>query len=152
MTDETLPSADVVDAELVPYSEAEMGKYPALRLETGIGEAYDRATNVDELLDELPDAEGLREYLGRPITVHGASLRLGEADGRQTLYVMLDVTDDSSGKRLAMSTGAQAVMRQVNRAAALDAFPFQCMPYEVDLGKGRGTKSNPIHLGKVDRF
>jgi hypothetical protein len=152
VTNDNDSADDIADAELVPYSEAEMVKYPALPLETGVGEAYDRAETVEALLEELPDAEGLKEYLGRPITIHGASLRVGEADGKQTLYVMLDATDDSTGKRLAMSTGAGAVMRQVNRAAQLGVFPFQCMPYEVDLGKGRGTKSNPIHLGKVDRF
>lgn len=151
MSDEITP-AEVEDAEIVPFTEAEMTKYPALRLETGVGEAYDRAETADELLEDLPDAEGLREYLGRPITIHGASLRIGEADGKQTLYVMLDAEDQSTGKRLAMSTGAAAVMRQVNRAAQINAFPLSCMPYEVDLGKGRGTKSNPIHLGKVDRF
>jgi hypothetical protein len=150
VTDSEVTPADVIDAEVVPFTEAEIARYPALRLETGVGEAYDRAESADELLEELPDAVGLKEYLGRPITIHGASLRIGEADGKQTLYVMLDATDDSTGDRMAMSTGAGAVMRQVNRAAQIGAFPLTCMPYEVDLGKGRGTKSNPIHLGKVD--
>lgn len=150
MSDSDTTPAKIEDAELVPYSEAEMSKYPALRLETGVGEAYDKAETIDALLADLPDAEGLREYLGRPLTVNGASLRIGEVDGKQTLYTMLDVTDDSTGKSLVLSTGAAAVMRQLNRAAQLDAFPFQCLAYEVEINK-RG-RSNPIHLGKVDRF
>lgn len=128
----------------------ERKRFPALSVEHGIGEAYDSAPDIDALLADLPDAEGIKEYLGRPITVHGASLRIGEIDGKATLYVMLDVTDNSSGKRVAVSTGADAVMKQVNRAAQLDVFPFECMPYAVELGK-RG-QDDPIHLGKVDRF
>lgn len=150
MTDSDItPVGDPATRDL-PAVQDELSRFPALRLEMGIGEAYDRAADVEELLGELPDAEGIMDYLGRPITVHGASLRIGDIKGKPTVYVMLDVTDNSTGKRLPVSTGADAVMKQVNRAAQLNAFPFECMPYQVELDKSGQT--NPVHLGKVDRF
>jgi len=148
-SEEITPAGEQATKDL-PVVREELARFPALQLEMGIGEAYDRAADVDELLAELPDAEGIKEYLGRPITVHGASLRIGEIKGKPTVYVMLDVTDDSTGKRMPVSTGADAVMKQVNRAAQLGAFPFECMPYAVELNKS--GQDDPIHLGKVDRF
>lgn len=150
MSDQDITPAPAAPGPLAVELAEERKRFPDLRLEHGIGEAYDNAADLDALLEELPDAVGIKEYLGRPITVNGASLRLGEIDGRPTLYVMLDVTDNSTGTRVAVSTGADAVMKQVNRAAHLGLFPFEAMPYEVALGK-RG-QDDPIHLGKVDRF
>lgn len=147
-TDITPAEGEIVDAEVVPVGERD--KFSALPFESGIGAFYDSANDLDELLAEPNDAEGLIEYTGRPLTVHGASLHLGELEGKQTLFVVIDATDNSTGKRLPLTTGAGAVMRQLNRAAELGAFPFECMPYQRDLG--RKGRTNPIHLGKADRF
>jgi hypothetical protein len=125
-------------------------QYAGLRLEEGVGSFYATVDSVDELLGDLPDAEGLMEYTGRPITIHGATLRVGELEDRMTVFAVIDITDDSSGKRVMATTGASAVLAQLNKAALKKWFPLQCMPYQSELGKKGRT--DPLHLGKVDRF
>lgn len=150
MSSETLPEPSegaIIDAEIV---QQEMDWFKFLPFDTGVNAHYAKATTVDELLSDVPEAEGLREFTGKPLTIYGASLRQGELDGKQTWYVIVDAITNSTGERKALTTGAGAVMRQLARAFELDLYPFEAMPYEVTLG--RKGRSNPLHLGAVGRF
>lgn len=150
MTSEDITPVTDVSLETVALTKSAAQLYPALRLEEGVGSYYATVSNLDTMLDDLPDAEGLMDYTGKPITVHGATLRLGETDERMTVYAVIDITDDSTGRRVAATTGASAVLGQLNKAAAEGWFPFQCMPYQTKLNKKGRT--DPLHLGKVDRY
>lgn len=136
--------------EAVEIYRAELALYPALSVGHGIGDFYDKAPDLDSLLEDMPDAVGLMDFTGKPIQINSATLRLGEAEGRATVFAVIQITDMETGEQVATTTGAGAVLKQINRAYQLDAIPFQCKPYQVALGvKGR---TDPLHLGKLDRF
>ena len=136
--------------EAVEVYKSELALYPNLPLGHGIGDYYDQAPDLDALLEDMPEAVGLMDFTGKEIQVNSASLRLGEADGRPTVFAVIQITDMATGEQVATTTGAGAVLKQINRAAKLGLLPFVCKPYQVDLGKKGRT--DPLHLGKVDRY
>lgn len=136
--------------EAVEIYKAELALYPNIAVGHGIGDYYDQAPDLDALLEDMPDAVGLMEYTGKVVQINSASLRLGEAEGRPTVFAVIQITDMETGEQVATTTGAGAVLKQINRAYKLGLLPFQCKPYQVGLGvKGR---TDPLHLGKVDRY
>jgi hypothetical protein len=150
MTRETIPSEqlDIIDAEIV--AEESLSSLVHLPFDEGVGSFYARAQTIDDLLADVPDTKPMMEYTGRAMTIHGASLHKGDLDGRSTVFVVVDATDHSSGERVALTTGAGAVLRQLDRAAQMGFFPFDCQPYQRGLDKKGRT--DPLHLGTVDRF
>ncbi len=115
----------------------------------GIGERVHQALDVESVLADVPEAVGIEDYLGKSITIYGAAKVLGKIDDRDTVYVAIDATDDETGERIVITTGAEYVMHQLGRFYSLDAFPVTCSPFEQKLGvKGR---NDPIHLGPVGR-
>ncbi len=150
MTDESVEQAvePVVAEEAV--TSTMLDRFVGLRLEEDVGGHYATAANLDELLGELPDTIGLMDLTGHKLTVKGAALHLGILEGKQTLFAVIECVDIDTGEQLAATTGASAVLRQLDRAAQLGLFPFDCKPYQSVLGvKGR---TDPLHLGPVDRF
>jgi hypothetical protein len=147
---ETVPASDTHVVPFRPWQLSIPVSGDPSDAAAGIAESLSRASTMEELLDGPPAAHGLAEYTGRPITVLGARLAQGEIDGEPTAYAIIDAIDNSTGERVALTTGAAGVMRQLARAYELDGYPFQAMPYEVQTGtKGR---NNPLYLGKPDRF
>lgn len=150
MTDQSIEPVDAEVVEDTPISSSALDRFRGLHLEEGVGAHYASADTLDELLSDLPDTIGLMELTGHKIRVHSAALHIGNLEGRQTLFVVAEVTDLDTGERVAATTGASAVMRQLDRAAQLNLFPFDCKPYQSALGvKGR---TDPLHLGALDRF
>ena len=140
-------AGEIVDAEVIAPETPWLKFIPWAQ---GVEGFYAQAETVDQLLDDVPEVVKLLTMTGKPITVHGATLHDGTLTGKKTVYVVMDLTTNSSGKRIAATTGAGAVMRQLSRACELDLFPFEAMAYQVSLGKKGRT--DPLHLGKVDRF
>jgi hypothetical protein len=136
--------------EVAVFVTSAVERYSGLPLEEGVGSYYSTVDSVDELLDDLPEAQGLMEYTGKRIIIHGATLRVGEMDGRMTVFAVIDTTDAETGERVMTTTGASAVLAQLNKAALKGWFPLECMPYQTELGKKGRT--DPLHLGKTDRF
>jgi hypothetical protein len=123
--------------------------YPALRLEEGVGSFYATVDSVDDLLGDLPEAVGLLELTGKHLIIHDATLRVGEMDDRMTVFAVIDTTDAETGERFMTTTGASAVLAQINKAKIAGWLPLECRPYQTSLGK-RG-RTDPLHLGKVER-
>jgi hypothetical protein len=142
--------ADPERAAIVVAAKNAAEMYPGLRLEEGVGSYYATVDSVDDLLDDLPEAKGLMDFTGHHIKIHGASLRVGEMEGRMTVFAVIDTTDMETGERLMTTTGASAVLGQLNKAALAGWFPLECRPYQSELGKKGRT--DPLHLGKLDRF
>ena len=117
----------------------------------GIGDQVMRALDQASILADLPETEALRDYVGKPITIHSAVLDNGEIDGRQTWYIRMQVTDDSTGTEHVVTTGAEYVMHQIARCYLIPkGLPLACKPYEVKME--RKGMNDPLHLGPVDRF
>lgn len=149
MTNEqsTAVESRVAETALMIKTAAEL--YPALRLEEGVGSFYATVDSVEDLLGDLPEAVGLLELTGKHLIIHDASLRVGEMDDRMTVFAVIDTTDADTGERFMSTTGASAVLAQINKAKIAGWLPLECRPYQTAIGK-RG-RTDPLHLGKVDR-
>jgi hypothetical protein len=149
VTSEELTPAAIKAGEIAQVVKSAAEMYPSLRLEEGVGSYYATVDSVDDLLDDLPEAVGLMEMTGKVIVIHDATLRIGEMDDRTTVFAVIDTTDAKTGERFMTTTGASAVLGQINKAKIAGWLPLECKPYQVGLGtKGR---TDPLHLGKVDR-
>lgn len=140
--DDTTGEIITADQVLPPW-------YSFLPWGEGVNAYFGHAENVAELLSEPPDAEGLIEHLGEPLTVRGAELHRGEIDGRTTVFLAIDAVVTATGRPIVLTTGAAAVLRQCARAYELGLYPFEATAYQADLGQ-KG-KTDPIRLGVPGR-
>lgn len=105
--------------------------------------------NVDDLLTPSA-AEGLRDWIDRPIVIHDVRKREGEQEGVKGWYFILDIEDQKTGKHHVATTGASNVMAQITKAHNSGWLPMPCKVIEMV------SASNPSHkpqwLVKLDNF
>lgn len=146
---DSFPGSHVVERPSADKSDLIRPWMRSIPMSEGIGERVHDALDVDSVLADVPDAEGIQEWIERPLTIYGARLVLGQIDDRDTVYVAMECADPATGEQIVITTGADYVMHQLARFYTLDAFPVTVKPYLQMLGiKGQ---SDPVHLGRVDR-
>lgn len=104
------------------------------------------ATSLDDL-DAPWNSAGLMEYVHKELTVLG--IRRAESDFADGFgfFLLVDVVDPDTGGRKTLTTGSTAVVAQLVKVQALNAYPITVIPRIPD----RPSKSGnfPMHLEVV---
>lgn len=111
--------------------------------ELNIARAILGAPDADSL-DSPWRGEGMRKYVDKVLTVRG--IRAGESDYPNGLgiFLIVDVKVNESGEILTVTTGSTAIVLQLLKANALDAFPLQVIPKQAQSRRDPSRK--PMHL------
>jgi hypothetical protein len=108
-----------------------------------------QAETVDDLLTPST-AEGLRDWVDKPIVIHDARLRKSNLPDGVGAYLVLDIEDAKDGKHYVATTGAINVMAQIIKAHNQGWLPMSCKVIEVVSNSDPSRK--PQWLVRLDHF
>lgn len=85
-----------------------------------------------------------KDVVGIPIRVFDVSLRVGEIDGKDGTYMLINAADLENGEAIVLNTGAPNIMATLWRAKQLGALPMEVSVQEV--GRARAGRNAPLGL------
>ncbi len=106
-------------------------------------QAADMVASILEAADlegilALSETIGLRELVGKTLTLRGASLRIGEVDRKQTIYATINGFNDDTGEDLVITTGAAKVLAQLAKFQMLNLWPVRVRVISI------ASKTDPL--------
>ncbi|MHB8506286.1 MAG: hypothetical protein ACYDEN_11330 [Acidimicrobiales bacterium] len=124
--------------------EARLDRLPALDVEDVIERTLTRtlsATTAEEVLAD-PEARGLRDFVGRVITITGVAGALpSRYDTGLSRYLVVDVEDETTGTKGVVTVGSPFVAARVLRLVELGALPARVRVVELESASNPGQAS-----------
>lgn len=106
------------------------------------------ATGVEDL-DKPWDVEGMRDYEGTAMVVHGITKMPSDYNTGLGVYLVCRVSQPGIGEEFVLTTGSVSIVAQLVKAYQLDAFPLEVVPRESEKPTRKGYR--PMHLEMVRR-
>lgn len=140
-----MPSNEVaVPAGVTSHVLASLEALPALSVEDVAERTLSRmlnATTAEELFRD-PESTGLRDLVGQVVVVHGIDGVLDSSyDTFFGKYVVLDCESETTGARLAVTTGSPYVITAVLRALEAGLLPKRLRVLELESQSHPGQTS-----------
>lgn len=88
-----------------------------------------------------------KEMVGRPLKVLDGRLMQGNIDGKDSVYMILDVIALDTGEQLALNSGAPKIMAIVYRLKQMGKLPVEAEV--VEAGVARPGRNAPLGLRAI---